>query len=570
MKKPTNYIYLIIYILIITINNHTNAQTWVQKGIDINGGAMAKKAGHSVSLSADGHTIAIGAPDYSNVLYGGSGSESGRVRIYQWVGGNWTQKGGSIYGSSSNNSAGSSVSLSANGNILAIGSPRNSTNGLYAGHVRIYEWNGTTWIKKGTNINGEAAGDLSGGAISLSADGNSVIIGARLNDGIGIAAGHARVYEWNGTDWTQKGVDIDGEATFDEAGQSVSINADGSIIAIGAEENSGGIAGFASGHVRIYQWSGTSWLQKGADIDGEGSGDRSGRAIHLSADGNSIAIGSANNSNSSQGFVRIYNWNGTAWIRKGQSLNERPTSSVSLNYDGNRLAIGSVRSINLSLTGYVRIYSWNGTTWVQEGTDIVGRASNVQSGYSVSLDSLGHTLAIGAIDDYNNGSGHVQIYTTCHYLDTTVGLSGATLTSNAIGMTYQWIDCSNGNSPITGATQQSFTPTTNGLYAVEISNGVCTKTSACTNVTAVKVSVIESQNKYRIFPNPSTDILHIERTNSTNLNIRVVDNLGQIVLSSRSNKTRATLNLQRLKQGVYYLVLDDGKEITYHKFITTK
>ena len=105
----------------------------------------------------------------------------------------------------------------ADGNSVAIGAPNNDGNGYDRGHVRVYNWNGTTWIQKGVDIDGEANDDRSGYSVSMSADGNTLAVGAYQNDGIGNVAGHVRVYDWNGTSWTQKGLDIDGEAAYDKS-----------------------------------------------------------------------------------------------------------------------------------------------------------------------------------------------------------------------------------------------------------------------------------------------------------------------------------------------------------------
>ena len=101
----------------------------------------------------------------------------------------------------------------------------------------------------GPDIDGEAAGDLSGYAVSLSADSSRVAVGAALNDGTGLNAGHLCVYQWSGTTWTQFGVDIDGEAGGDQSG-IVSMSADGNLLASGAIYNDGN--GIDSGHVRVF------------------------------------------------------------------------------------------------------------------------------------------------------------------------------------------------------------------------------------------------------------------------------------------------------------------------------
>ena len=154
-----------------------------------------------------------------------------------------------------------------------------------------------SWTQLGADIDGEAAGDQSGYSVSYSADGTKVAIGAFNNDGgPGSNAGHVRIYNYtpSGTaSWTQLGADINGEASADYSGHSVSLSADGTKVAIGAYGN-----GSNAGHVRIYNYtpSGTaSWTQLGADINGEASGDNSGWSVSLSADGTKVAIGAIDN-----------------------------------------------------------------------------------------------------------------------------------------------------------------------------------------------------------------------------------------------------------------------------------
>ena len=89
----------------------------------------------------------------------------------------------------------------------------------------------------------------------MSADGQTVAIGAYLNDGNGSDAGHVRIYGWTDSAWIQVGADIDGEAGDDWSGRSVAMSAAGETVAIGAPQNDGN--GSNSGHVRVYQLSST-------------------------------------------------------------------------------------------------------------------------------------------------------------------------------------------------------------------------------------------------------------------------------------------------------------------------
>ena len=101
-------------------------------------------------------------------------------------------------------------------------------------------------MQLGADIDGEAADDRSGFSVSL--DGNHLVIGSTKNEGNGTSAGHVRVYESSGSSWMQLGANIDGEAAYDNSGWSVSL--DGNHLVIGAPYNASN--GFDAGHVRVY------------------------------------------------------------------------------------------------------------------------------------------------------------------------------------------------------------------------------------------------------------------------------------------------------------------------------
>ena len=94
-----------------------------------------------------------------------------------------------------------------------IGARYNGDNGATSGHVRVYTLVGGTWTPVGDDIDGEAAGDQSGHSVSLSSDGQTVAIGARRNGDNGADSGHVRVYTLVGGTWTPVGDDIDGEGS---------------------------------------------------------------------------------------------------------------------------------------------------------------------------------------------------------------------------------------------------------------------------------------------------------------------------------------------------------------------
>ena len=374
--------------------------TWGQKGADIDGEAIHDNFGSSVSLSNDGSIVAIGGHSNDGAFF-----NAGHVRVYEYSGSIWSQKGADIEGEASGDKSGYSVSLSDDGLTVAIGAYANDDGGNNAGQVKVCEWNSGTsaWDQKGSNIDGAAADDFSGGSVSLSSDGNTVAIGADQSGGVN--AGYVRVYEYNsGTSaWGLKGASIDGEASGDYSGHSVSLNGSGDIVAIGAYGNDGPSV-TDNGHVRVYEYdSGTSsWGQKGSDIDGKSPDDNSGYSVSLSDDGLTVAIGAPRRGRGASGpgpyigYVSVYEWGGSDWVQKGYDIAGEASGdytghSVSLSDDGSLVAIGApYNDGGAGNAGHVRVYEYQSCSgWVQKGSDIDDNEITDWSGWSVSLASDG-------------------------------------------------------------------------------------------------------------------------------------------------------------------------------------
>lgn len=284
---------------------NAGTSTWTQRGGDIDGEYAGDQSGWAVSLSADGTVVAIGAR-----FNDGGGSNSGHVRTYAWDAStsSWLQRGSDLDGAAAGDLAGFAVSLWGDGSVVAVGSYLADRSGATnVGRVTVFGWSGSSWVSSGS-VEGEAAGDSFGYSVSLARDYLTLAVGAPNNDGAGSGAGHTRVYEWNGSSWAQRGTDLDGEAAGDFSGRSVSLSADGQYVAIAAPWNDGSYS--QSGSVRVFGWSGTSWSQRGVDLDGEALDDESGYALSISGDASTVAIGSRQNdgSGTSAGHVRVYRW----------------------------------------------------------------------------------------------------------------------------------------------------------------------------------------------------------------------------------------------------------------------
>ncbi len=399
---------------VITFRAWDQGTIWQQLGQNLDGVAASDNAGKAVALSSDGHTIAVGVSGSD-----GGASNAGAVLVYKMDAStrSWVTVGNPISGEAASDAAGTTVSLSADGTRIAIGAPLSDAGGLRdAGQVRVLQWSANNgWTQLGADVDGEALGDRSGSAISLSADGTTLAVGAFGNDVAGTDAGQAKMYRWNAStsSWDQLGATIRGVKEGVGTGTAVSLSADGSVVAIGSPRDASG-----AGYVRVYRWNGgaSAWELVGAEVRGEGSVDNFGGAVSLSADGLSFAAGAIGNDANGYGagHVRVYSWNAgsTSWVQTGQDLDgeamfDNSGSAVALSGDGQTVVIAATGNDGKgSNAGHVRVYRWQAatSTWVRANSDIDGAATNDSTGSSVAVSFNGDVIALGAIGNAAAGS----------------------------------------------------------------------------------------------------------------------------------------------------------------------
>jgi len=140
------------------------------------------------------------------------------------------------------------------------------------------------------------------------------------------------------------------------------------------------------------------------------------------------------------------------------------------------------------------------------------------------------------------------------FIDKTVTQTVVSLTSNEAGVTYQWVDCNNSNAPISGETNQQFTPTINGNYAVQITKNNCTKLSVCTSFNVLAIGDYQLQN-IALFPNPVNNKLTITgiQNNSSVLNAKLVSITGKEIFKKQLTNSKNKINMQSLSAGIYFL-----------------
>jgi hypothetical protein len=319
------------------------------------------------------------------------------------------QVGSTIEGESNYDRSGTSVALNSDGSIVAIGAHLSAGGGVKRGHVKVFRKTCDDWVQLGSNINGEANVDYSGFAIALDAAGTKLAVGAYSNDGNGEDAGHVRVYSFAGGDWVQIGSDIDGEASNDKFGRALALSSDGQTLAVGAHHNDAG--GSDRGHVRVFRLNSGNWVQLGSDIDGQSDNESFGFSVSLSSDGSIVAISAPFNSGggTSRGSVMVYELQSGSWVQLGSNIdgeedNTVSGNSVDLSTDGKTVAIGCHSNSGGGVNrGHVRVYTFQSGTWNQLGSDIDGEADYDGSGFSLGLSGDGLSLVIGA--PYHAGGG---------------------------------------------------------------------------------------------------------------------------------------------------------------------
>jgi len=392
---------------------------WIQLGSNINGEAVGDESGRAVGINSLGNRIVIGAHKND-----GNGNNSGHVRIYEDFGGNWIQIGADINGEDLLDRFGYSVDMNSLGNRVVVGAwfSGSAITGLSKGQISCYEFLNGTWSQLGSYINGEAAFDYFGTSVAINASGNIIAGGAYSNDGVnGVGSGHVRVYEYIAGVWTQLGNDIDGEAPDDRCGWSVSLNNSGYRVAVGSPQNDGN--GYNSGSARVYDWNGSSWTQVGSDINGEAVGDHSGNSVSLNASGNILAVGAIYNQDNGthSGHVRIYENIGNSWVQIGGDIDgeaaiDESARSISLDSIGHKIVIGAHANDGNGIdSGHARLYRYLNGSWVKVGDDIDGENADDNCGRSVCLSSNGNRVVIGSPQNDANGSdaGHVRVYKKC-------------------------------------------------------------------------------------------------------------------------------------------------------------
>jgi len=276
--------------------------------------AGTARFGFRVALSADGKTA----------LVGGADDEDGRgaAWVFRRVGSGWAQRGRKLVGGGEVGNAGfgGAVALSADGRTALIGGPFDDHN---TGAAWVFVLRGSRWVQQGRKLTAsdEAGHSWFGFAVALSGGGSTALLGGPADahpKGASFTVGHgaAWIFRRTGTVWRQDGAKLTGSAdrpTF-SFGAVVSLSADGATALVSAPDTNP-----ARGAAWVFARTGSGWRQQGPPLTGggeRGSIAEFGAATALSGNGN-VALISGPGDNDNVGAFWVFTRTGTSWKQQG-------------------------------------------------------------------------------------------------------------------------------------------------------------------------------------------------------------------------------------------------------------
>jgi len=433
------------------------------------GGTLTGHAGNASAVSGDGDTIAMGAPHEN-----GGANSAGAVYVFTRRGGTISQQAylkASTPGDGAN--FGSSVALSRDGNTLAVAAyyEASSATGINgnqsdrsipeAGAVYVFTRTGSTWSQqayiKASNTgsaavgDGFAEGDQFGYSMALSADGNTLAVGAIGEDSktMGVngdqtdnsanQSGAAYVFTRSGKTWSQQAY-IKSSMTRQNVlfGYSIGVSANGDTLAVAEYDADRG-----KGALYVLVRSGGVWTHQARIQAGNAeNGDSLGYSIAISDDGNTMAAGAADEDclipginpagcekdqplDNSSGAAYVFVRSGTAWAQQVFLKSSNPARQdwfgvrIAISGDGNTVAVGAPNEDSASKgidgkqddntapeAGAVYLFTRSGTTWVQQA---YVKSSNTRAGdefgSSLAVSRDGRTLLVGARGEDGGSKG---------------------------------------------------------------------------------------------------------------------------------------------------------------------
>lgn len=327
---------------IVRVYKYQEEQGWTQIGNAIEGSARYDRYGTSISLSADGSILAFSAPRTKKAL------------IYKNLENDWVQIG-EIY---LQEGLGPSVSLTPDGNTIVI---TNSYDQLVSVFKNTSPGTGDEWVQIGNTISiGEAVNNKKTAiSSSISHDGTIIAIGSSEYSYFSPPPGYVEVYKYNSASsvWEMMGDRLSAGNDADSFGASVSLNQDGTLLAVGVPFDQS-----RKGAARVYQYTSGSWGQVGLDIQGAAKDEACGTVVSISADGLTLSV-SSKNSHNRLGSVQVFKNKSGTWTQHGRTMvgpGGGFGEAMALSRDGKYVAVTAPSLSNTTkYSGAFIVYRWD-------------------------------------------------------------------------------------------------------------------------------------------------------------------------------------------------------------------
>lgn len=431
--------------------------------------------GGAISLSGNGNTLAVGAHYEASGAAGDQSNNAklgaGAVYVFTRTGSTWTQeayiKAATINGE---DFFGASVSISADGNTLAVGAPGDDTDGAginapvgarnksNSGAAYVYKRASGAWAQQSyIKANSGDAGDAFGTRVAISGSGTTLAVGAPGEDanatGVNgdqtnnamVDSGAVYLFQFASNAWTQQAyLKASNASEADAFGTAIALSSNGNTLAVGAYDDSAasGINGdqqdktmTRAGAVYLFERTSSVWAQQAYIKAGNsGPGNLFGGAVSLSGSGNTLAVGAHDESTGAiaagddpvaSGAVYVFARNNAAWSQvvslkaSNAEAGDHFGESLALALDGNSLVVGAPGEASGAVgiqgnqanngknaSGAAYLFGRINNAWTQRAyIKAPNTDANDRFGASVAMNGDGKTMVVGAREEASNATG---------------------------------------------------------------------------------------------------------------------------------------------------------------------
>ena len=393
------------------VHDYNEFSGWQLAGVDIVPPTATEDFVNVVDIANNGETVLV-----ANKREDHDFEQCGAVRVYDWNGEAWQQRGGTIFGEDDNEFYGADAVLTSDGaTVVASANWFGWSNNLnMIGQVRRHTWNGSDWVLENGTIDGGEGVERFGTQLDLASDGSRLVVG-----GVGSGNGAIiRTYDWSGTSWnlSSEEISIPDQIYSDATGLCLSLSGNGQKLVAST-----------TARTNTYGWTETgwelleSWIERAWDVS-------------LSWDGTVLAHGRADGA-SQNGVLRMMVWEDGHWVEMGNHTGDAPENhlgyTVAVSSMGNVYAGGAIGEFGVgseTIEGYVRVHE-SGVLSVPGCTDAIACNYNPLADtddgsceYSSCYVTMGDSLLIGGVCGYqftDNGGplnpygNNYQITTIC-------------------------------------------------------------------------------------------------------------------------------------------------------------